>query len=230
MGGVVLSSTGEGDISYATTDDSGAVTTEGATGENYNVKFENGTLALKDATITETINGYGGGISAIGNLSLVLEGASRISVTGSGEGSRGVYIRIGNLTIQGAGELTINSHSDGIYVNGSLAIEGGTVNATATGMNNGVCALGDSGSINITGGKVNASGKGAGIYGAKSVAISGNAAVTAQGETHFGLQGGQYDDNFSISGNAVVTAIGNGTGATGVKAVTENATHIILAA
>lgn len=229
VGGVVFSSTGEGDISYAATNASGTVTTEGATSENYNIKFENGTLTLKDAAITKDIIGYGGGISTDqGDLDLVLEGTSRIAVTGSGEGARGIYI-FGDLSIRGDGELTINSHSDGIYVNGDLAISGGTVNAAATGMNNGLCALGTGGNINITGGTVNALGIGAGIYGAESVAVSGNATVTAQGEAHYGLQGGQYADNFSISGSAVVTAIGAGIDATALKAVTGNTTHIILA-
>ena len=189
-----------------------------------------GTLTLKNAEITKNIPGYGGGISAGADLTLALEGASRIAVTGSGEGARGVYISAGNLTIQGDGELTINSHSDGIYVlNGDLTIESGRINATAAGMNNGLCALGDGGNVGITGGRVTASGKGAGIYGEKSIAISGSAVVTGQGETYYGLQGGQFTDNFSISGSAVVTAIGAGSSAKGLKAVTSNDTHVILA-
>ncbi|MDO4563545.1 MAG: hypothetical protein Q4C12_06895 [Clostridia bacterium] len=41
------------DISYAVTNAAGTVTTDGANVDNWNVKFDTGTLILKDATISE---------------------------------------------------------------------------------------------------------------------------------------------------------------------------------
>lgn len=52
VGGVAL--TGSSDsIAYATTNENGEVITEGATADNYNIKWDGATLTLRNATILE---------------------------------------------------------------------------------------------------------------------------------------------------------------------------------
>ncbi len=128
--------------------------------------------------------------------------------------------------------MVINAYSDGIYVAGNLTIAGGKITSTATGMNNGICAITDGG-IDISGGTVIAEGPGAGIYGEQYLAISGNADVTGISTTGYGLQGGAggsdlTPDNFSISGNAV--AVGKSdTEGRAIKEITSHINHTILA-
>ena len=50
VGGVALAGSSDG-IVYATTNENGEVTTEGATADNYNIKWDGSTLTLRGATI-----------------------------------------------------------------------------------------------------------------------------------------------------------------------------------
>ena len=207
--------------------------TPGADGCTAYFDANSGTITLNGANITKEATGYTGGISANGDLILTLEGDNKITVTGNGEWARGIYLNPGKLTIQGNGKLTINAYSDGIYVyGGNLNIADGMVHSTATGMNNGICAISDGG-IDINGGTVIAEGPGAGIYGEQFLAISGNADVTGISATGYGLQGGAggsdlTPDNFSISGNAVAIGQSDAEGRA-IKEVTSHINHTIWA-
>ena len=103
VGGVQLNGLAD-EPDYALTDSSGQVTKDGASEDNYHIKWDGTTLTLKGAQVAvET--GYG----------IHLEGDLRIALA---EGS----------------ENTINStHSDSIHVSGSLTISGpGALTATVT--------------------------------------------------------------------------------------------------
>ena len=58
VSGVALTGSAESPV-YATTDDSGNVITEGATADNYNIKWNGSTLTLKDAYITNDAHNDG---------------------------------------------------------------------------------------------------------------------------------------------------------------------------
>lgn len=103
VGGVQLNGLAD-EPDYALTDSSGQVTKDGASEDNYHIKWDGTTLTLKGAQVVVT-GGYG----------IHLEGDLHIALA---EGS----------------ENTINStHSDSIHVSGSLTISGpGALTATVT--------------------------------------------------------------------------------------------------
>lgn len=91
---------------YWTTDaESGTLTPDGASADNYNVHYDgNGTLTLKDATIngTNTIYHVGAGIFASGDLTIVLEGSSTVKGVQDPNGETQSIRVEGNLTIKAA--------------------------------------------------------------------------------------------------------------------------------
>lgn len=94
---------------YWTTDESGTLTPDGASADNYNVYYDgNGTLTLKDATIngTDIIGHVGAGIYAEGDLTIVLEGSSTVTGVQDPNGESQSIRVSGNLTIRGDGSLT----------------------------------------------------------------------------------------------------------------------------
>lgn len=130
---------------YWTTDaESGTLTPDGASADNYNVYYDgNGTLTLKDATIngTNTIGHVGAGIFASGDLTIVLEGSSTVKGVQDPNGeSQSIRVQ-GNLTIQGGGSLTArgaetsSGSSYGIFVIGSFTQQGGSVTAIGGNVN-----------------------------------------------------------------------------------------------
>lgn len=93
VGGVALAGSSTS-IVYATTNESGEVITEGATADNYNIKWDGSTLTLHDATIQKELyasdlplsNIAGAAIGVInqnGNaeLTIQLEGSNTIEET-----------------------------------------------------------------------------------------------------------------------------------------------------
>ena len=160
---------------YATTDaTTGKVTTDGATGENYNIMWDGATLTLRDATILEAkeydkknyekIAVY----RASGDLNLALVGENTVDALGGGSAaSCGINLGSGSLTISGeegaslsvfGGDTTntTNSNSCGIYATGAITIDSGTVTVTgesATGSSYGICA---GGAVTIEDGTVTA--------------------------------------------------------------------------
>lgn len=149
VGGVAL--TGSSDsIGYATTNENGEVITEGATTDNYNIKWDGSTLTLRGATIKNElyadqdpliyITGAAIGVfnqSGDANLTITLEGTNTIEGVSYGIRVYAPSIGSTNLTITGSGTLYVNSNQDPIYVissngNAALGIKNAKVTATSS--------------------------------------------------------------------------------------------------
>ena len=193
VGGVRL--TGDKDTTaYALTNESGAVTTTGATADNYNIKWDGETLTLKGATITQ--GSYKGAAIYCGEdagIHLVLVGDSTVTVPG-GDASRGIYTG-GELTISGDGTLDVSGGGISLFVNGDLTISDGTVTATGGGV-----SANDAYSY--------------GIFTPHDITISGGT-VTAEGGTA-STTGTGYAESFGISVRDLTVSGGsvNATGGT----------------
>ena len=149
VGGVALAGSSDS-IVYATTNESGEVITEGATADNYNIKWDGSTLTLHDATIKKELNDYDESLfyitgAAIGvfnqsgdaNLTITLEGTNTIEGVSYGIRVYAPSIGSANLTITGSGTLYVNSNQDPIYVissngNAALGIKNAKVTATSS--------------------------------------------------------------------------------------------------
>ena len=146
VGGVTL--TGSADTpAYAKTDNSGNVTVESASEDDYNIKWDGTTLTLDNANIS---GGYGfsgpwdSGSAAIyysggSDISLILTGENTVTgPNGDNNASFGIYAcgdsgNIIDFTISGSGSLTATggdmvSESYGIFTD-NLIVQSGTVNA-----------------------------------------------------------------------------------------------------
>ena len=175
MGGVALTGS-SGSITYATTNENGEVITEGATADNYNIKWDGSTLTLRNATIKESVSvdtstliaGAAIGVlnqSGDANLTITLEGDNTIAEVG-----KGIYVLASStggatLTITGGGSLNASgSVNSGIYVqsntgNGTLAITGAKVTASSSKGANGVhiqCGVSSNASLTVNGGSLTA--------------------------------------------------------------------------
>ena len=149
VGGVALSGS-TGSPAYATTDESGNVSTDGATADNYNIMWDGSTLTLRGATIKKELNDYDESLfyitgAAIGvfnqsgdaNLTITLEGTNTIEGVSYGIRVYAPSIGSANLTITGSGTLYVNSNQDPIYVissngNAALGIKNAKVTATSS--------------------------------------------------------------------------------------------------
>ena len=149
VGGVALTGSEE-NPAYATTDDSGNVIKEGATVDDYNIKWDGSTLILRGATIKKELNDYDESLfyitgAAIGvfnqsgdaNLTITLEGTNTIEGVSYGIRVYAPSIGSANLTITGSGTLVVNSNQDPIYVissndNAALGIKNAKVTATSS--------------------------------------------------------------------------------------------------
>lgn len=214
VGGVELRGSVSGPV-YATTDEDGNVTTSGAGEDNWNVRWDGGTLTLKDAYIT----GYVGDptnlifpaaigvVDSSGNaeLTIQLEGSNTVGAP------MGVYVHAtrgtATLVIEGGGSLKASSSpNEGIQVqsdsgDASLAIQGADVTATSVyGQVVTVQASKDSdASLTVEGGSLTATGGGAsgagilfttnGVAAPRtfSLSVGGSALVDARGG---GIQAG----------------------------------------
>ena len=134
VGGVTLSSSTDSPA-YATTDDSGNVSTASATAANYNIKWDGSTLTLRNATIKTALeysdtppNSFIPG-AAIGvlnqngdaNLTITLEGPNTIENVSTV--STGIFVLAhssstgdATLTITGSGSLDASGSLNGIMV------------------------------------------------------------------------------------------------------------------
>ena len=131
-------------IAYATTDADGKVATDGATADNYNIKWDGMTLTLKDAKISGNIYHNSSDVTSV---RLVIEGVN--SITGNISQERSYEP---SLTISGGGTLKINAGNTGINVF-SLTIESGTLEITA-----GQFGVSAKGGVTIKGGEVEVNG------------------------------------------------------------------------
>ena len=223
VGGVGLTGT-EATPTYAKTDEYGTVSTEGATADNYNIKWDGETLTLKGATITQgALGGAAIWYYQDSDLNIALVGTNTVTgPSGSGSGaSYGIFAwdpnELIDLTISGDGSLTVTgggtvSGSFGIRTD-NLIVQSGTVNATGgDGAEDSYGIYADY--VTINGGAVNATGRDSaedsyGIY-VDYVTINGGT-VTAEGGTAEVKSAGIDIVTLVISGGTV-TATGNTSG------------------
>lgn len=218
VGGVALAGSSDS-IVYATTNENGEVITEGATADNYNIKWDGSTLTLRNATIKESVSmdtstliaGAAIGVlnqSGDANLTITLEGTNTIK-----DVSAAIHVfalsSSASLTITGDGILSASSgFNPGIRVqsntgNGTLAITGAKVTASSSYSGNGVqirCGDNSNASLTVNGGSLTATGSGATFAGiimqfGSSTSGSGTPTVT-------------------VSDNAIVRANGSAGGIT----------------
>lgn len=218
VGGVALAGSSDS-IVYATTNENGEVITEGATADNYNIKWDGSTLTLRNATIKESVSmdtstliaGAAIGVlnqSGDANLTITLEGTNTIK-----DVSAAIHVfalsSSASLTITGDGILSASSgFNPGIRVqsntgNGTLAITGAKVTASSSYSGNGVqirCGDNSNASLTVNGGSLTATGSGATFAGiimqfGSSTSGSGTSTVT-------------------VSDNAIVRANGSAGGIT----------------
>ena len=211
---------------YALTNESGAVTTTGATADNYTIMWDGETLTLSGADIQ---GAYGfryntasasAAIYRTGGLEIALLGANTVSNPGGETNNYGIYV-YGDLTISGSGSLAASggqgtAGSYGIYTDwGGVTVSGGTVETTAGDAayySYGIYAF--NGDIAVTDGTVNAAGGAADLsYGinADNVTISGDGKVTATGGAAEHSCGIDASD-ITISGGTVNATGGPATG------------------
>lgn len=220
VGGVELVGSPD-NIVYATTNESGEVITEGATADNYNIKWNGSTLTLRNATIQKELyasdlplsNIAGAAIGVINQsgdagLTVQLEGNNKIEgvSTGIQVSSSG-----GNaaLNITGDGTLVANSNFQPIIVisfngNATLSIKNAKVTAKSS-YGNGVTVQSgnsenSSASLAVDGGSLTAT--------APSNNVSGIRFVFGSGGSGSGTL------NLTVSGNATVRANGSAGGIT----------------
>ena len=220
VGGVALAGSSTS-IVYATTNESGEVITEGATADNYNIKWDGSTLTLHDATIQKELyasdlplsNIAGAAIGVINQsgdagLTVQLEGNNKIEGV-----STGIHVRSsgGNaaLNITGNGTLVVNSNYLTIQVtsiggNAALSIENAKVTASSSYSNVVTVQSGNSenssASLTVNGGSLTATAPSNNVSGIRFVFGSGGS--------------GSGTPNLTVSGNAIVRANGSAGGIT----------------
>ena len=245
VGGKELTNTQDTPVVYATTDAAtGVVTIEGATAENYNIKWDGSTLTLRNATVAATRTEgtttyqYEAAIDYYrqsNDIAIELIGENNLSGQKhiTNDIAAGILLTSNSLTIGGSGTLNITfpentegngSSTCGIFVgSGDVTINGGTVNVTggtASGSSghysHGIYAL--AGTVSISGGAVTATGGSAGNS-TRCCGIEAGQAVNISGGT-VQATGGSSGTSCGISvnspiGDASVTISGGTVTATG---------------
>lgn len=173
VGGVGLSGS-EDEPDYAKTDNDGKVTTDGASADNYNIKWDGSTLTLNNATITQgshesaAIYTWLSSSEPDDSVSIVLVGENTVTgPSNTQDGSScGILGEETMFTISGGGTLKVTGGSGvefsaGIS-SGAVSITGGKVTATggtATSGSNDAASYGiNAFEIKITDGEVTAEG------------------------------------------------------------------------
>ena len=183
---------------YATTNaDTGAVTTEGADENNYNIMWDGETLTLRNAAIkqagvhnNESIAVY----LASGNMNLVLVGKNTVEAPDSESvSSCGIHVG-GNLTIKGQD-------------NGSLSVSGGDSGGSSYGIHAFDTITINSGSVNATSGE--AQGDSCGIFAEdenyryqNSITINGGTVIATAGDA---VGTGWYSCGIRVEGPITIT-------------------------
>ena len=220
VGGEALTGTASVPV-YATTDDSGNVSTADATAENYNIKWDGSTLTLKNAYITNAAYGdsylhpvVGAAIgvansSGDAELTIQLESGNTIKDVSLGIWVYSSTTGYASLTITGDGNLTASGSSHGILVQSNSGDAALTIrNADVTAENSSYSGDGvtvragssSSASLSVDGGSLTATGKnenGAGIrytFGSSSSG-SGKPSLTVSGNAIVRANGGISDNS-----------------------------------
>ena len=145
VGGIALTGSADAPV-YALTDDTGAVTTAGASADNYNIAWDGSTLTLNNATVTQGAHGFEDGAAAAiyceTDLTIELVGESHVRGSDNESGnayvsSYGIYINNAEIFISGDGSLnaaggtveaSVNAKSMGVYAH-RVTVSAGTVTA-----------------------------------------------------------------------------------------------------
>ena len=231
VGGVGLTSS-EGNPAYAKTGADGAVTTEGANANDYNIKWDGSTLTLNNATITQgALGGAAIWYYRDSDLNIALVGTNTVTgPSGSGSGaSYGIFAwdpnELIDLTISGDGSLTVTgggtvSESYGICTDNLIVQSGtGTVNATGGDSEEDSFGIYADNDVTITNGDVTAtSGDSAdyscGIYADHgNIDVSGGTVIARGGDSGDNSDGICVSkDGITISGGEVTTTGGDTEG------------------
>lgn len=111
-------------------------------GTHYDTVGASGTGWIWSSQDDLNLDGYNGtGISAKGDLNLIVKNKNTVDATNNGAGKEktGVSVKDGDLTIKGDGELNVKAKEKAITAEGdgtkggNITIDGATVNAEATG-------------------------------------------------------------------------------------------------
>lgn len=212
VGGEALAGSSDS-IAYATTNENGEVITEGATADNYNIKWDGNTLTLKGAYITKEVSTPGlsspveGAAIGVHNqngaaeLTITLEGTNTIEDVSYGICVLALSTGSANLTITGSGSLDVSATSPGIRIqshsgDAAVSIKNAKVTATAqwaSGVNV-RCGTNSSASLTVNGGNLTSSGSQGILYDTLESSIPSTI-------------------KFIVSNSAIVDARGGGIGA-----------------
>ncbi len=217
VGGVVLAGKADTTV-YALTDASGAVTTAGASADNYNIAWDGSTLTLNNATVTQGAHEfeYGGAAAVFCETDLTLELAGTNTIIGpNGDDANGIGASFGVFV---GGNLTASG-------DGALDISGGTVEASENAESTGIYAY----RVTVSAGTVTAKGGAAavtseygytysiGIHTYDAVIIRSGAVnaaggeATATGEDGYAFSSGIKSDFITVTGGTVTATGGAAT-------------------
>ena len=217
VGGVVLAGKADTTV-YALTDDTGAVTTAGASADNYNIAWDGSTLTLNNATVTQGAHEFEDGAAAAiyFETDLTIEPVGTNTVIGpNGDDANGIGASFGVFV---GGNLTVSG-------DGALDISGGTVEASENAESTGIYAYRvtvSAGTVTAKGGAAAATGEygdaySSGIYTYDGVIIEGGTVTatggkaTATGEDSHAFSSGIESDVITVTGGTVIATGGAAT-------------------
>ena len=223
VGGVVLAGKADTTV-YALTDDTGAVTTAGASADNYNIAWDGSTLTLNNATVTQGAHEFEDGAAAAiyFETDLTIEPVGTNTVIGpNGNDANGIGASFGIFV---GGSLTVSG-------DGALDISGGTVEASAYTESTGIYAYRvtvSAGTVTAKGGAAAATGEygdaySSGIYTYDGVIIEGGT-VTATGGT---VNTAKKANSAGIRAYDSIVIEGGNVNAAGGEATSTNETSMV---
>ena len=223
VGGVVLAGKADTTV-YALTDDTGAVTTAGASADNYNIAWDGSTLTLNNATVTQGAHEFEDGAAAAiyFETDLTIEPVGTNTVIGpNGDDANGIGASFGVFV---GGSLTVSG-------DGALDISGGTVEASAYTESTGIYAYRvtvSAGTVTAKGGAAAATGEygdaySSGIYTYDGVIIEGGT-VTATGGT---VNTAKKANSAGIRAYDSIVIEGGNVNAAGGEATSTNETSMV---
>ena len=217
VGGIALTGSADAPV-YALTDDTGAVTTAGASADNYNIAWDGSTLTLNNATVTQGAHGFEDGAAAAiyCETDLTIEPVGTNTVIGpNGNDANGIGASFGIFV---GGSLTASG-------DGALDISGGTVEASENAESTGIYAYRvtvSAGTVTAKGDTTAATGEygdaySSGIHTYDAVIIRSGAVnaaggkATATGEDSHAFSSGIESDVITVTGGTVIATGGAAT-------------------